>query len=513
MASESASVEKGSGSKARAMIADAAGPREPALHRAWLRGLGAVAIRRVCLHLVGFGAGIILARILSPADLGIYFVANFYVTMLGTLQTTNMAGALIQCREDPSSLDETTLFTVEQALAVVAIFLVGLVGMAIYCLPPLANARTAYPFIVCLAFIWLINGFNLIPTVRLQRQVRFEQTALADGLSQLGFYVSAVVLALCNGGAWSYVVAALIQAGLKAGVLSWMSPWRVRFRISRDAARRYVFSGLCMQGTFVAYLARENMSPSLGALFYGTRGVGLYGWASSLAGAALLPSFIFTQVAFPTYARLQDNPDAISRLIGITFRVTAILAGPILLALLGFGSQLVQFVYGEKWRPALPVLYLVSATAPLALFVAPQLHALLATGRHKLALRIGAAWTGGLAVLALFLMGRLSYVGLAIAYAACYAVVAGVFFALADEAIRRTVLSTLFRFAIALGSALAVAVALRTTITNVLSLGSVGLLALAVYSVIALVLFWGSTREDIAWFRAGRSWETAVALP
>src|SRR5436190_8539703 len=101
---------------------------EGQVHAAWMHGIGAVALRRVCLHGVGFVAGIILARVLSPADLGIYFIANFYVTMLGTLQTTNMAGALIQSKEAPTEVEETTLFTIEQALSLAAMGILVLAG-------------------------------------------------------------------------------------------------------------------------------------------------------------------------------------------------------------------------------------------------------------------------------------------------------------------------------------------------------------------------------------------------
>src|SRR5205823_11719904 len=79
-----------------------AAPARPHMRKAWAQGIAAVATRRICAHGVGFIAGILLARLLRPADFGIYFIANSYITMLGTLQTTNMSGALIQSREPPT---------------------------------------------------------------------------------------------------------------------------------------------------------------------------------------------------------------------------------------------------------------------------------------------------------------------------------------------------------------------------------------------------------------------------
>src|SRR5437764_5179319 len=162
--------------------------RPQGVRKAWAQGIAAVAARRICAHVVGFGAGIVLARLLRPADFGIYFIANSFVTMLGTLQTTNMSGALIQSREAPSKEDEATLFTLEQALALAGIAIVGLAGIAIYALPRFAPARTVFPYVFALSLIWFISGFGFVPNIRLTRSLQYGRISLADGVAETSFY-------------------------------------------------------------------------------------------------------------------------------------------------------------------------------------------------------------------------------------------------------------------------------------------------------------------------------------
>jgi O-antigen/teichoic acid export membrane protein len=475
----------------------------PAIHVAWIQGIGATALRRVCLQVIGFGASIILAGVLTPAEFGLYYIANFYVTLLGTLQTTQMAGALIAAPEPPTRVAERTLFTVEQGMSVVAIALLSAAGLAIHRFPALEPVRPAYFYILALSGVWFINGFAVIPTVHLSRAVQFTRLAVADGLAQFSFYVAAVAIALAGGGPWSFVAATLLQAAVRSGLLSWFSPWRPGLAFCRKSARHYLGAGLSLQASALTHLARENMSPGLGALVYGSTGVGFYGWAANLAGVAQIPAHIFGQLSYATYARLQHEPHTTARVLGFTFRVTTLLGGLAMVVLLGFGDHVVHFVYGDKWRPALPVLYLCTATTPLALFISPQMQRLIGTWQHQLAFRINLGWTAGVALLALVLVLalRLSYFGMAAAYAAGLAVVAVLFFAASSPELRHAALATLSRFGIALGAALGVAYLLRPFVTSFLTLAAASGAALAVYAGLTALFFARTVRSDYAWFR------------
>jgi PST family polysaccharide transporter len=265
-----------------------------------------------------------------------------------------------------------------------------------------------------------------------------------------------------------------------------------------------------MQGSAIAYLARENLAPSVGAAFFGPGGVGLYGWGFNMAGVSLIPSFIFGQLSYQTFARLQDAPELVSRILNFTFRSTLLLGGLAMIVLLGFGEQVVHYIYGDKWRPALSVLYAWTLAAPFVLFVSPRMQALLGTGQHKLALKVNAVWTTAAICLAVWFSWRASYPGLAVACSACVAAVAVYLLATAEREVRLGVLSTSLRFTVPIGGALTLALALRPLLNNPFTSVAAAAATLAVYAVLATLMFWTTLRSDLSWLRSSGALDRTV---
>ena len=131
---------------------------------------------------------------------------------------------------------------------------------------------------------------------------------------------------------------------------------------------------------------------SLGGVAFGATATGYLAWANQVALTPLLLSGLVARVSYPAWARLQDDPRALAASVEATLAWTCRLSLPAFAVLAGLAPQIIEHVYGPKWRPALPSLYLLCVTMTLAVGTSILIPALHSCGRAKAAFRTAAGW-------------------------------------------------------------------------------------------------------------------------
>jgi O-antigen/teichoic acid export membrane protein len=97
-------------------------------------------------------------------------------------------------------------------------------------------------------------------------------------------------------------------------------------------------------------------------------------------------------VSYPVWARLQEHPQARASSVESTLKWICRLSLPAFAVLAGLAPQIIEHVYGAKWQPALPSLYLLCANMTLEVGTSILIPALYSCGRAKTALRTAAGW-------------------------------------------------------------------------------------------------------------------------
>src|SRR5207237_9196622 len=92
-----------------------------------IRGAGAMLFRQGALTMLTVAGNVVLARILSPADFGLYAVVGAVVNFFNMVGDVGLGAALIQQADEPSEGQLRSVFTVQQMVAC----LVGLVVVAV----------------------------------------------------------------------------------------------------------------------------------------------------------------------------------------------------------------------------------------------------------------------------------------------------------------------------------------------------------------------------------------------
>lgn len=313
------------------------------------------------LTFLGFVRGFIVAALLTPSEFGIWGILAITVAMLTVLKPSGVGDKYIQQDEHDQELAFQKAFTLELIVNVALLFLFA-------ALVPL------------LAFVYgqdqlLAPGFALIlllPAMALQapvwilyRRLRFARQRTLQAIEPIVGFIVTIALAAAGAGYWSLVAGAIAGAWAGALAIVILSPYRLALRWDRATARTYFGFSLPL---FIAGISGVVLAQ--GSLLVSEAAVGL-----AAAGAATLASSVslltnrvdqlISATLYPAICAVKDKTDLLYETFVKSNRLALMWAMPFGLSLTLFAPDLVQFVIGEKWEPAVLLLQVFGGIAAL----------------------------------------------------------------------------------------------------------------------------------------------------
>jgi O-antigen/teichoic acid export membrane protein len=335
-------------------------------------------------QLVSWAVTILLARLLVPADYGLFAMALSVLKVLELLQEFGLGTAIVQ-RQNLTREQTNGVFWVVTATSLVltgGTFLAADAISEFYGEARLSGALQ----VLCLTF--LLNSIGLVPYNLLTRALDLRHRAMADAMGAAASALVGLGLAYHGFGVWALLLGHLVRAVVLNGALIIFARWLPGFRVAREGMRSLVTFGLRIAGMHVM----GNMSPAVctfivGRLLGGTA-LGLYGMAESLAEAPhRISTSIINQVSFPVFSRLQDDRDQLASYFLKITKCLALVSLPAQIGLVLVAPDLVPILLSSKWDGVvLPfqILCVESAVIVISLTATPLLTAL---GRGTFLLR------------------------------------------------------------------------------------------------------------------------------
>lgn len=354
-----------------------------------LRGIFTLTFRRLLLKLIDTVGIIYLARLLSQESFGVFGIISFVVfTFLSFFSDVGLGAALIQ-KDQVSTKDLQTTFTVQQ------IMVTALLLVAWFASVPLANfyhlGTSGSWLIRTLSLTLFFTSFKTIPSIMLERDLRFELLVIPEIVETVTYNALAVGMAMHGYGVWSLVVAVLARTVLGALVLSIIKPWPIGWSLSRQSIHDLLHFGVPYQLNSVLALLKDNLTPTVIALWYGPAAVAYVNLAQNISSRPLEISTIVSRITFPTYSRIQGDKERLKRWIEQSVHLMNALYFPAIIGLLVTAQPILSYLYADKsdkWLPALtPLLYFLLAAIPVAI-TTTYTNALYAIGRPKVVLKL-----------------------------------------------------------------------------------------------------------------------------
>jgi PST family polysaccharide transporter len=355
-------------------------------------GVIILALRSVLMQLTILGGGILLARLLSPADFGVFAVVQFALAFFSYLGDAGVGAALVQQKETPSQQQLSSVFWLQVLLSAGVVLVVWAVAGGVGWIWPDIPTGTSW-LLRTLAIALLLTSLRVIPSILMERELLFGRLAVLDLVNHLSFYGVAIALAALGFGAWAMVGGVLAESVVLMLVAYALRPWHPRWLLDWPLIRPLVRFGLPFQAKNLVGFINGAVAPVYAGAKLGDRALGFINWAQGIAYTPLKIVEIMARVTFPLFSRLQHDPGLLSRELGKSIRICAIATMGYSAMLIGLGEPIIRVIYTDKWMPALPLLYIYAAVIAIG-FLAPIVaSALDALGRPSLFLRLSIGWT------------------------------------------------------------------------------------------------------------------------
>jgi O-antigen/teichoic acid export membrane protein len=375
--------------------------------------LGVLALggRQLFVHSINLAGNVMLARLLSPADFGVYAVVIFLISFLSVFGGTGLASNLIRSLHVPSEREYAAIFTAQQtALCLVT---AGLI-LAAPKLTHLYHLPSSYLWLFCLAAVaLLLTSFTVVPQIKLERELAFSKLAVAEVWQAAIFNLCAVGLAWKGFGALSFAIALVARSLTGVIAVYSVEPWMPRWHWDNQLIRKNLWFGIFFQFSQILSLAKDAITPLLLGLLLGAATVGYTSWASMLASYPVLALMILQRVYLPMFARLQHEPDGLCKFVEKVIFATNLLAAPIAVFILALIFPITSLIYGSKWYMAIPLFELFWITNLFSPTATPLLGLLNALGFSRITFGFTACWMALTWALGVPLVMHMGVMGLA----------------------------------------------------------------------------------------------------
>lgn len=370
--------------------------------------------RTLGLQLLTAGVTVLLARILTPADYGLFAIALAVQLVGQRVAELGLPGALIRREDDPSPQVQSAVtgvmllfaMTLSGALLAVAFVLVPVAGAASETLKVVAVSSLAMPFYAARA----------MPMVLMERKLAFGRVAIVETAETLTFSGFALAAALAGFGAFS--LSGAVPAGAVAGVAAaWaIQPFSRRPRLELDPVRPLIGFGARLSVLQGIYLLRELGFVSVVAAIGGAPVAGYYAMAKRLFSFPIALTSAVARVAFPTLSRDAElRPQRAAQIA----TYTAIVAGLPLALVAGAVQPFIAVVLGDEWLPTTDIVLIGSLGMMLTASAgATMISSFMAEGAARFPLRSAIAETAVALAIAIFLTASLGEVAVGLAMTA-----------------------------------------------------------------------------------------------
>jgi O-antigen/teichoic acid export membrane protein len=321
-------------------------------------GAAVLIARGAVILVLGVGANVVLARLLTPRDFGLVALGTVLVVFGTFLADGGLGAGLIRRAAEPATRELRAVSAAQLALTA---------GVAV------AAALVAIPigrdgFIVATMVAALPIAMLKVPSVIvLERRLDYGPIAKVDLIEAAAFYAWALLTVALGAGVWGFATAVVARAVAGVVAMAWLGPvGLLRPRWSWADLRPVIGFGAKFQAAVVVGLVRDqSLNVGIAALA-GTATLGIWnlGWR-----VLQIPFMVFGtlgRVAFPAMARVvsagEDPRPAMER----GGAAVAVLAAAVLTVLVGFAPAL-PVVLGPGWEDV-PAILLWSGLAMIASF-------------------------------------------------------------------------------------------------------------------------------------------------
>jgi O-antigen/teichoic acid export membrane protein len=330
------------------------------LKRKSVHGGVAVAVSQILKLSLQFISVVVLARLLTPEDYGLFSIVVAITVFVGIFNELGLNWATIQSPEI-NHRQISALFLVNLAFGCV-------LALATMAAAPLISRIYREPsltmMIISMSACYVLSSLGSQPEALLRRQMKFTLMAVIGVSSMAAGFTVAIVAALSGAHYWSLVLMQLTVNGTNT-IAVWLAGRWLPGRPGRFSEIKHMlnFGGRLTINQIFNYAVR-NVDNLLIGWYWGARLLGFYDKAYQMLNVqGLQVSTPVMGITLPVLSRLQAEPQRYREYYE-KFQMLATAAGMSLSAFLFISANEVVLLFlGSQWLPSVPIFRMLAPAA------------------------------------------------------------------------------------------------------------------------------------------------------
>ena len=320
------------------------------------RGLLWGALNSGSTQLLNLIFGIILGRLLTPAEYGIVGVLSIFTLIAGNLQSSGFTQALVNLKA-PRNEDYTAVFwfnTLTSFVLYALLFLSAPLIARFFHQPCLVEVSR----FVFLSFV--ISSFGIAHNAYMTKNMMNRELAIIGAIALLCSGGVATFLAFYGFSYWSLAWQQIIYITVLNIGRYYYTPWRPSWHFTFEPVRKMFGFSVKILITNIINTLSNNILTLLFGRLYPIKAVGDYSQAykwNTMASAFVANAV--GQVAQPVLASVKEEQGRSVRVFRKMLRFTAFLSFPAMFGLAIISNEFILLTIGKRWLDAVPLLQML----------------------------------------------------------------------------------------------------------------------------------------------------------
>ncbi len=321
-----------------------------------VKGLFWNSIDRFSTQGIQFVFGLVIARLLLPADYGVVAMLGIFLAVSSVFIDSGFGTALVQ-KADRTEVDFATVFYFNNVVALLAYGILWLASpyiAAFYNLPLLESITK----VVGLTLIF--NALSGIPNAKMSIAIDFKSRAQISLISSVVIGIIGVWMAYAGYGVWALVTQSIVSAGLRTVLLWAYVRWVPLLTFSWQSFRRLFSFGSKLLASALLDTLYCNIYPLVIGKFFSATDLGVYSRAN---GLAQYPSSNLTSVlqgvTFPVLSSIQNDEERLADAYKRLLRTSVFIIFPLMIGLAATADPLIRIVLTDRWEGAIYLLQIL----------------------------------------------------------------------------------------------------------------------------------------------------------
>lgn len=313
-----------------------------------LRGIKWGLIQKCTMQPVQFLYGIILARLISPDEMGILGLTAIFFAIAQQLQNCGFGAALIR-KQDRTDDDICTVFWFNVLMSLLlstVLFLAAPWFAWFFDQPALINLTRVS------ALLMFLNSTISVHMTLYQARRDFKTPAIVSMCATLTAMPFTIWAAFAGWSYWAPMLQGIITGILTLIIIWIISPWKPRLRFTVTSLSHFLGFGIKLTASGLVTTGYRELRTFIIGKFYTPAQLAYFtrGYTTCSAPISMLNG-VMGQVTFPILVTLQNEPTRLVTVYRQYIRCTSLVVEWVMITLAANAPSFITSLYGPMWKP------------------------------------------------------------------------------------------------------------------------------------------------------------------